>query len=265
MNRKKMVVIVASAVAVASIFTAFAFWRYQAPADPGLLVAIVYDRSWSPIDGCASVVGLVEHELEAAADKKQDFELLLLATGDSATANEPITRHFKPLQYRHKIQEGRSRREKEINSFLKEVHKQCLGFPRTEISPILLAVKEASAQLQTMGAQLGTETRLDVVSDLEENVDKDIMQALRGSTKPYRASAAVSNSGMPTLLCGYAQTAGNMVDSNGHVRQLTGARSVEQTERLRRVWTRTFTNPKLVTLEPFCPETVPENLTRLIP
>jgi hypothetical protein len=250
LNAKNLSGILAVVVSV----LALGVWRFE---DRGLqedLLLVVYDRSLSPSTGCESVIGVVGQEMAVSSNNHRDFELALVATGDASTANEPKKIFLRILSSNFRVMDGKSGPAKARAGLLQEVRASCQALPRTDTSPILLAVKEGADQLRTMGATKRAEIRMAVVSDLEENVDIQMTRALRLRNSPYHPANPVPNLHMPTFLCGYAQTTGSRVSSDGQVQHLTKARDVERTERLRQVWRGAFTDPSSVTIEPFCPD-----------
>jgi hypothetical protein len=218
----------------------FGVWRYFSPVLPGARVALLYDRSKSAPPGCDSVVALAQRAL-TLPDLRPGSTLTFFATGTSVTSLEPSLVRMYPLPVGRLATEAPRRLRERQDTFAKDLRGRCMSLPRASISPLFRAVKEIIAQLRAGGSNKPTALYLLVRSDLRETADPAIKRALSKSSATRRA--LIDNHGVHISFCGLAETLGSRSDASSGV------------DHIQAVWTTLFTDPELVTFEPYCPTT----------
>jgi len=117
-----------------------------------------------------------------------------------------------------------------------------------------MGVKQAVADLRSEGCAEGSHCKLRVNSDLDENVEAGIKSRLIGARKRSPLPMPLDNDGIDVTFCGYAATAGRIVDRTGReVRRFAG-RNPAHEDRMQQTWLSIFTNPERVKFEPYCPK-----------
>ena len=233
-------------------------WRVYADSHESVNhFAILDDQSVSYTGGCESVVGSAEQLLRTPGVTPRS-KLMLLALGDSSTANEPRELGKYQIPVSRKVIEGKGASERQQAILLRENSEDCRLIRSTTISPIFMGVRQALADLHSEGCTETSYCQVRVNTDLEENVEAGIKERLASSHPLKPLPARLDNSGIDISFCGYAATAGRIVDSAGRERRF-GSRNPAREDRMREVWSSAFTNPERVKFEPFCPKpTSPE-------
>jgi hypothetical protein len=219
-------------------------------------VAIIYDRSQSPQDGCNSIRALTEKGLSLMEGRRAECKMKIFATGDKATAYEPVTIDLSHMpQKTGRVLEGKGRFLEEKDKFLNDTYSQCSAINRTEQSPVFLSVKRAVEYLKALDPKGTATLYLLVQSDLEENIEPDIKKALRASAgSGSKLPTSIDNSGINVSFCGYSETASQYKDAKGVARQATPMRNAKSADRLLEVWRSLFTHPELINFNPVCSE-----------
>jgi hypothetical protein len=211
---------------------------------------IVKDPSASHGVGCESLIGLTGQVLEAdAAGPGSTVTVLVL--GDQSTAGQPWRLASYSLPSVRKVLEGRSTKLRLQEQILQDVSGKCQALRRTTISPIFLGVTQAIADLRAHGCKVTSRCRLFVDTDLEENVEPAIKNALIDKDGSKRVSLpAVDNTGVGVVFCGVAVTDGRIRD-----RAESGARkfTTHDSDRMQDVWRSLFRDPAGVSFTPYCP------------
>jgi hypothetical protein len=243
-----------SVILCGTVCAGFVGWRVHVHANQSPThVEIVFDASLSHPEGCESVVGLAEQSLRTNGVSK-DSTLTILVLGDASTANEPwqLGRYASPVT--NKVLEGKAANTRRQEVLLSDIQRKCETFRRTSISPIFLGVKQAVADLRAHGCKAASHCQVLVDSDLEENAEISIKNALNGTRNTKLAlPAPLDNQGVEVSFCGLAVTAGRTVNQSGMEIQRALPRGQGRDDRLRQVWRSLFTQPDLVRFEPFCP------------
>jgi hypothetical protein len=242
------------AVACSVICAGFVGWRVYVHANRATPhFVIVADTSLSHPGGCESVLGLAEQSLQADG-VSQDSTLTVLVLGDASTANEPwqLGRYSFPVTT--KVLEGKTANMRRQEELLSDIRRKCETIRRTSISPIFLGVKQAVADLHAHGCKAASRCRVFVDSDLEENAEISIKDALnRTRNTKLVLPTPLDNQGVVVSFCGLAVTAGRIVNPWGREIQRATPRDQGRDDRLRQVWGSLFTQPELVRFEPYCP------------
>jgi hypothetical protein len=242
------------AVACSVLCVGFVGWRIHVHANQAPNhFEIVMDPSLSHPDGCEPLLGLAEQSLHADA-VSQDSTLTVLVLGDAATANEPWQLGTYSIPVTRKVLEGKTGSLRRQEELLSDIRHKCVAIHRTNISPIFLGVKQAVADLRAHGCDQMSHCRVFVDSDLEENVEISIKEELnRTRTTKLALPARLDNQGIEVSFCGLTVTAGRIVNPSG--REILGlsSRDPNRDDRLRQVWRSLFTQPALVSFEPYCP------------
>jgi hypothetical protein len=238
-------------------FFGFIGWRvhdiHQRAVSHG---AIVADLSASHPGGCSSVHGIAEWLLEGHAVPPGSW-LILLAIGDESTSNEPKLLARYPIPVNRRIMEGPKtglRRQQEILADLKA---RCGQLHTTMVSPIFQGVKEGIAGLRGLGCTKGSDCKLWIDSDLEENGVPAIKSLLeRPANNRGALPTPLDNNGIKIAFCGFAVTTGRIVDPSGReIGRGRPRRDPSHDDNLRRTWASLFTKPELLTFDPYCPGT----------
>lgn len=233
----------------------FVGWRVHVLANQTIpQFELVVDPSLSHPEGCDSLAGLAEKSFQTDGASK-DSSLVVLVLGDVSTANEPwqLGRYSFPVT--NKVIEGKTANTRRKADLLSDIQRKCESIHRTSISPIFLGVKQAVADLRTRGCKAGSRCQLFVDSDLEENAEHSIKDALN-STRQTKAvlPTRLDNEGVEVSFCGLAVTAGRIVNPSGREILNNSLRDPGRDDRLRQVWRSLFTQPDLVNFEPYCPQ-----------
>lgn len=231
--------------------TAFGYWRYKARGESrGVAqIAIVRDRSDSTPNDCSRIVGLAERAL-GVPEIGPGSRITLLAFGDEETANEPrLLGEFKVPVIRRVI-EGQRAATREREDLLTRLGQQCEAVGQTQVSPIFQTLKRGVEHLRSVGS--ADDTRyLFIQTDGEETVNAQVKQALKSSGAKLNLPPPIQNAGVRVIFCGIAETIGAPGPNNNKARP-PRQREVQRPDRLREVWSGVFTDPQLVSFEPFC-------------
>ena len=232
----------------------FVGWRVHVHANQTPIHdEIIFDPSLSHPDSCESLVGLAERSFRMGGASR-DSTLTILVLGDASTANEPwqLGRYSFPVT--NKVLEGKTASTRRQAELFSDIQRKCETIRRTSISPIFLGVKQAVADLRAQGCNATSHCRVFVDSDLEENAEKSIKDALNRTRNTKLAMPVpVNNQGVEVSFCGLAVTAGRIVNPPGKEIQRALPRDQGRDDRLRQVWRSLFTQPDLVRFEPYCP------------
>lgn len=252
---KHKLTLVALAVAACALF-AFGYWRYNAArlARNVTHVVIVRDPSASTADGCGSVAGLADRAL-TTPDHARVSTITLLAIGDETTANEPrLLGEFRVPEVRRVI-EGKRAAVRQREELFANLRARCEEARPTQISPVFLGAKRAVERLRGVGSE-GDHKVLYLQTDGEETADPQIKRALSGaSAAGLKLPSPIRNDGVTVVICGLAETTGQTTGAEGKLRRLTSPRDPRRADRMTEVWKALFTNPQLVSLEPYCQKT----------
>ena len=199
------------------------------PPAKGSDIALLIDNSSSENLDCAAVAALASSQLKEITVGKASH-LMLFTLGDASNSYEPKPELDLPLK------PGPGGIRKATHA----VAKACGSFGVVNSSSIFRATELLLGQLQTRGLN---GSKLVLQSDLEENVDKRVLH------KATKKTALLNNTGIKTLICGYAVT--NMGSPRG-----------EHADKLLNTWRSDFAEPKQVTFEPFCPGQGSEHASR---
>lgn len=234
---------------------AFGFWRYRAATHPAPVQAsaIVDDTSRSVGENCECLKAVAIRVLQQSSSIKTST-LSVIRTGDQSSALEPVlvveysvpaTRQV--IERSQTIETGRER-------LFQDLMAKCQQFKPTNRSPIFKAVARGVEHLRAKGCGPGSDCTLYVTSDLEELTEARIRQAMKNTTPLERTAlpAPLDNTGIRLVFLGVARTTGTAASTAGPAQPLTQERSPEQTRRMEEVWRRLFTQPALVSFEPFC-------------
>jgi len=243
-----------------SLSAAFIGWRVHATRNLKTNHAVLLiDHSLSHPDTCLSVAGLAERIVHMDTFASGSM-LTALVLGDEGSANEP--RRFAQYQIprSNKAIEGRTANLRQQQELVQDIQERCEAIPRTMISPIFLGVKQAIAELRSLGCKEDFACVLYVGSDGEENMEQSIKHALRGSPGDGPSlPAPLNNKGIQTVFCGIAVTAGRVVDPSGREIRKLLPHDASRDDGLKNTWSSLFTEPALVSFEPYCP--IPGRLT----
>lgn len=217
-------------------------------------VSIMEDLSASHPAGCSSVLGIAEQVFDKHA-VSPGSSLTVLAVGDESTANEPRLLARYPIPVTRRIMEGAGAAIKQQQEILDDLKPRCGKLQPTMDSPIFQGIQQAVAELRSRGCENGSDCNLWIDSDLEENAVTSI-QAILTDPKSKRRPlpTPLPNDGIRVTFCGWALTAGRIVDTSGREIRKVSPRDPGHEDVLRRTWTELFTKPELVTFHPYCPE-----------
>ena len=249
--RHKLILVTIAAAACASF--AFGYWRYNAArlARNVTHVVIVRDPSASTADGCGSVVGLADRALKTPGLARV-ATITLLAIGDEETAHEPrLLGEFRVPEVRRVI-EGKRAAVRQREELFAGLRARCEEARQTQVSPVFLGTKRGVERLRSVGAE-GDNKILYVQTDGEETADPQIKRALNGAPAGgLKLPGPIQNDGVSVVICGLAETTGQTTNVEGKLRRLTRPRDPRHADRMTAVWKSLFTNPELVSLEPYC-------------
>ncbi len=247
---KAIVLVILACVSAA----AFVGWRVHEMDNATVKhFAILEDPSMSYTGECEAAIGSAEEILRSPGASPHS-KLIFLALGDGLTANEPRELGKYDLPISHKVIEGGKAKRSKQAALLEKIAETCRSVRPTAISPIFLGVKQALADLKATGCAKGSDCKLWVNSDMEENVEPAIKSRLNGAGGRSSLPAALDNEGIDVTFCGYASTAGRVLDPTGNERVRSfGARNAAREDRMQNVWRSLFVNAQRVKFEPYCP------------
>jgi hypothetical protein len=242
------------AVVCSTFCVGFVGWRACVHANHAIShFEIVVDPSLSHPDSCESLAGLAEQTLKANG-ASQDSTLTILVLGDTSTANEPWRMGQYSFPGTNKVIEGKTASTRRQEELFSDIQRKCGAIRRTSISPIFLGVKQAIADLRAHGCSPTSHCRMFVDSDLEENAEITVEDALnRARNTKLTLPVPLDNQGIEVSFCGLAVTAGRIVSPSGKEIQRALPRDQGRDDRVRHVWQSLFTRPDLMRFEPYCP------------
>jgi hypothetical protein len=218
---------------------------------PDVQAVIVVDTSRSFQAGCEAAGTMAQKILSTQYGKHSS--ILLLATGDSASAYEPRFLASYPLPATSRLVEGQWRVLQNARELPGKIIVDCQRVGKTNISPIFLALKAGLSQLGAYGCGRKTRCLLYVASDGEENFEEDVHRALEtGRTAPTGIVGRLDNTNVEVTICGLSETLGQEKESSGRVRSLTAGRNGLRADRLHQVWLQLFSDRSQVSLFDFC-------------
>ncbi len=222
---------------------------FSAPAPSGVEIR---DRSDSVVSDCACTTALARHALRERGLVKGSM-LTIVATGDLATADEPLLIADYTVPSTRTAIEGRNATERKQQELLKDLQSKCEQIPKTSRSPIMLAVKRAVERLRASGCRNGSGCFIAIQSDGEESSESTVKQLLTSNKKPPSFSL-IDNAGIDIVFYGLSDTRGEELTTSGHRLTMTRTRDAKRVDRLQAVWLSLFTHPERVSFEPFCPK-----------
>jgi hypothetical protein len=229
-------------------------WRVIDREPPRLTHGVlVCDNSGSMADARASCVGLAERALNAPKLAKGST-LTVITLGDGRSGNEPRLVAKYDLPYSRRALEGKSAIAKRKNQLLADLESKLEKLPRTDRSPIFLAVKRSVEQLRGSGCGADSNCHLFVRTDGEETAESFLRNMLDGRSKPKDPPDAIANDGITVTLCGLSETS----ESANTETNNRAAHNARHGDRIREVWSSLFAAPNLVSFEPYCPKSQAE-------
>lgn len=222
------------------------WWRYESYSKTAHFVA-AYDRSDSKSKDCPCMRSVAERAMATAGITNQST-FTVLATGDEATANEPvlIAQYQLPIS-RHLTEDPNAVNQHQVE-ILSDLATKCDQTAPTHRSPILLTISRSIEVLHTKGCDKDSRCVLYVISDGEELVDKSLKQVINGQTNNAQSAQQLNNEGIRIIFVGIAETKGSMQGKN----QFTRVRDPQRARHLQDAWRAQFSAPDLVSFEPFC-------------
>ena len=199
-------------------------------------VAIVLDVSMtsSPDGRCEDVEAIA-----AGVAGSAGLEILLFATGDRSSADQPRLVHTLRSEGATRFLEGAAEEQEAIAHQVEGLVAACRGLEETRVSPVFTAVHGAAAQLAGAGCSAPHRCELWVRTDGLEEEDEAIVARLDGSERP--TETRINNGEIAVTLCGLA------------------ARSVRPSARrypgiteVRGAWSAEFSRPGTVRYAPAC-------------
>lgn len=231
----------------------FIGWRVNAMhRRPVSHIGIIEDLSASHHDGCYSLQGITEQLLDRNAVSSGSW-LTFLVTGDESTANEPKLVARYPIPVDKRIMEGPKTALGRRQEILDDLKLRCGQLRPTMVSPIFQGVKQGVAELRRLGCGTGSDCKLWIDSDLEENAVMAIKATLEHPGNNQALPTPLHNEGIRVAFCGFAVTAGRIVGPSGRDIRKARPRNPAHDDNLQRTWAELFTKPELVTFDPYCP------------
>jgi hypothetical protein len=251
MLTKIYVKLVAIFLMVAAV-SCFIVWRVQVSlATKSPHAVIIFDRSGSVKD-LECIHGIAMHSLNAPKMGRKS-KLIVLATGDSESANEPkfVGEYDLPPERDSFEKPGAQalRRAELINRIEADYSK----YGHSNQSTIFQSIARGIEALRARGCGQSLECHMFIRTDGQETSQSEIRRAL---TLPQGAKSklprVVDNTGIHVTFFGIAQTKVVPPRSSKSYRQLQ-FRTHSRAERINEVWLNLFARQELVRFEPFCP------------
>jgi hypothetical protein len=228
---------------------AFAAWRILARSTTIQRHALLYDQSRSKIDGCECLGNEAARLFHSAKTRGEIVDLYTLGTADNGyqakfVASFPIPEHASLLG-------DRLQTAKVIDEWTKSIVSECRKIPRTNKTPLVVAVKIVLEQLRSKCSPQSF-CSLFIQSDLEDDVSPEFAKAVKaeetGRTIP---TPTFDNTGIKVTFSGTSEIVttlnkGQRSNKRRVFELLNGA------EARKNVWLRMFTSPHLITFQPVC-------------
>lgn len=250
MIQAKAVIVITS---ICSATLGFFHWRHCIVMQMPTAQAVeIDDRSLSVTNEEEGVPALGRRALGLPGMRKGST-LTFLATGDGATSDEPVLVAKYEMPVSRRAMEGRGAETERKDAILADLAGRLKELGRTTRSPIFLAVKRGVEQLRSSGCTPETTCYLLVKSDGQELSEPTIKKALRDSQSKNSLPSPIPNEGIRVVFCGLSETTGNTTEGSrrGFHAQVSDRKGID---RVRDVWSSLFTQPELVTFEPYCRE-----------
>jgi hypothetical protein len=231
----------------------FGYWRYRAAgqSQAAARFGFIRDPSDSVPKDCGRIVSLTERVL-AMPETGEGSTIALFVLGDKATANEPQLLGEFQVPVIRRVIEGQRAAEREKQELLAAVRERCGAAEELQVSPIFQAIKRSIEHLKTVGTA-GDSRYLFIQTDGEETENPQIKKALNQAVgTESKLPPPIQNKGLHVTFCGMAETVGEVVGSDKNVRRKSKQRDPGRADRLQEVWAKLFTNPELVSFEPYC-------------
>jgi len=212
---------------------------------------VVIDQSGSVRSIREAIAGVTEQCTRLPGIQKKSTITFMLS-GTPQTADEPLLVGAFPILKSRNVMEGASRTNDNDELFhqVNEISQSITNIAPT--SPLHLALLRGLQHLRAAGCGHNPDAahcRLIAITDGEETEEAILREALHGNGefKPPK-DLLINNTGIEVHLCGLSQTTSD-----------TPPRNAVGAERLEAVWRASFTDPALVSFEPFCPNRGKEN------
>lgn len=213
--------------------------RRDLAAPPGH-AALVIDRSSSVGEVACTALPEEVQRLRNNKGMRAGSTVLVLATGDAHTADEPVL----VGRYMHgrveRVLEGRGLQAKREGAALTDLQAACRRLGTSTREPVLLAARRAVEHLRGLGCGEGVSCALQIITDGE------VPEFAPRSKVTPAPVVRINNTGIATRLCGMSQTRGQSTDG----RRLTLRRTPLRAQALAQAWQAQFVAP--ITQEPFC-------------
>lgn len=233
--------------------TVFGYWRYQAVGQSHSVAQFVFiqDPSDSIQNDCGRITGLAERSL-AMPETGEGSTITLFSLGNESTANEPQLLGTFQIPVIRRVIEGQRAAAREKQLLLANLRNRCEEVKQTTVSPIFQSLKRGVEHLRTVGSS-DDSRYLFIQTDGEEFANRQIMNALDGAAlSKTQLPAPIRNEGIRITFCGMAETIGEVTDADNQAHKKSKKRDPQRADRLREVWLKLFTNPELVSFEPYC-------------
>jgi hypothetical protein len=245
-NAKAVIVI----VLICSAALGFYCWRHCIAKQIPIAQALVVGDPSSSVSNQEGVL-VLGRRVFGLRGMGKGSTLTVLATGDKSTADEPVLVVKYEMPVSRRALEGKQAETNRKEAILVDLTAQWNRLNRTDRSPIFLAVKRGVEQLRRSGCTPETACYLLIKSDGQELSEPTIKKALRDLQSKSSLPAPIPNGGIRVVFCGLSETTGNTTEGgNRGLHPWVSDRN--GMDRVRDVWRALFTQPELVTFEPYC-------------
>jgi hypothetical protein len=230
----------------------FGYWRYQVAGRP-LPVAqfgFIHDTSDSIQNDCGRTEGFAKSAI-VNRETGPGSKIALFALGTRETASEPRLLGEYAIPRIRRVIEGQRTAAREQDALLSKIKTKCEGLEQTTVSPVFQAVKRGVEHMQNMGLPID-QRYLFVQTDGEETENAKVKESLNLQPGfPLKLPAPINNEGVHITFCGIAETVGEVSRDKAKINK-SKQRDDRRSDRIREVWTAVFTNPELVSFQPYC-------------
>jgi hypothetical protein len=248
MIQAKAVIVIAL---ICSATLGFFYWRHCVTTQMPIAQAVeIGDRSRSVTNEEEGVPALGRRTFGLPGMRKGST-LTVLVTGDAATADEPVLVAKYEMPVSRRALEGKRADADRKEAILADLVGRLQKLGRTDRSPIFLAVERGVEQLRSGGCTPQTTCYLFIKTDGQELSEPGVRNALRGSRARASLPTPIPNEGIRVVFCGLSETSGD-ASEGGTRHNYTRVRDVARIDRVREVWGALFTQPELVSFEPYC-------------
>jgi hypothetical protein len=231
-------------------FVGIAVGRYYTYRDVSPEHAILYDQSKSKIDGCSCLKNYARQLVREAT--KRDEKVTLYSLGTEANGYQPMLIDAFSIPKDDSPLGDRSKAAAAVENFLNTLEAKCKGIARSDKTPLVQGVATILEQLRS-NCSPSSHCSLYVQTDLEEDVSPTFLEAFKVEKSGKTASnlERYNNAGIPVIFAGTAE----VIVPTRNIKKTGKDKALQKLNNgpiWRNLWSRSFTEPELVSFQPIC-------------